>query len=229
MKSLGFYWKLFYTALYISAFTFGGGYVIISLMKKEYSDNLGWLDEGEMLDMTAIAQSTPGAVAVNAAILVGFKVGGVLGAVVSVVGTVLPPLIIITTISFFYQAFQANPYVAATLGGMQAGVAAVIADVVLNLGGKIVKTKSPLSIGVMVAAFCAVYFYSVNVLYVLVFCGVIGIIRTIFHTKKQATAPMQDLGEVFERPEDIATAAAEIPINDAMDELMEELEEVAQP
>ena len=85
------YGTLFLQTLKLSAFTFGGGYVIISLMKKQFVDKLGWMNEKEMLDYTAIAQSSPGAIAVNAAILVGYNLGGVLGALVAIVGTVLPP------------------------------------------------------------------------------------------------------------------------------------------
>lgn len=70
--------KLFFTMLYISAFTFGG-FVIVTLMKKKFVDEYKWIDDDEMLDLTAIAQSSPGAIAVNAAILVGYKIGGLLG------------------------------------------------------------------------------------------------------------------------------------------------------
>lgn len=223
MKSWKQYLKLFITSLYISAFTFGGGYVIISLMKKKYADDLGWLEEDEMLDMTAIAQSTPGAVAVNAAILVGYKIGGILGAVVCTVATILPPLIIISTISFFYDAFQSNVYVAATLGGMQAGVAAVIADVVLSMGGKITKSKDWISIAVMVMAFCGVYFLSINVVYILLFCALVGISKTIYNNRKHPPQPKLDLDQVFDDPEAIAHAASTVPLEDAMDELLEEV------
>ena len=85
---------LFFSMLYISAFTFGGGFVIVTLMKRRFVDELHWLDEQEMLDMTAIAQSSPGAIAVNAAVLVGWKVGGLAGMVTAVLGTVLPPVIV---------------------------------------------------------------------------------------------------------------------------------------
>ena len=93
--------QLFVSTFYISAFTFGGGYVIIPLMKKKFVDELHWIDDEEMLNMAAIAQSSPGAVAVNASILVGYRVAGVVGAAISILGTVLPPLIIISVISLF--------------------------------------------------------------------------------------------------------------------------------
>ena len=85
--------------------------MIIPLMRKKFVEELGWIEEDEMLDLTAIAQSSPGAIAVNASILVGYHVAGFSGAVLTVVGTVLPPLIIISVISIFYQAFRDNPIV----------------------------------------------------------------------------------------------------------------------
>lgn len=93
--------KLFFSTLYLSAFTFGGGYVIVTLMKQKFVDELHWIQEDEMLDLIAIAQSAPGAIAVNGAIVVGFKLAGVLGAVTAIIATIIPPFLIITVISFF--------------------------------------------------------------------------------------------------------------------------------
>ena len=89
MKEKNKYLTLFLSTMTLSAFTFGGGYVIVSLMKRKFVDELHWLEEDEMLDMTAIAQSCPGAVAVNAAILVGHRVAGFLGTLVSIIGTII--------------------------------------------------------------------------------------------------------------------------------------------
>lgn len=178
--------QLFVSTFYISAFTFGGGYVIIPLMKKKFADELHWIDDEEMLNMAAIAQSSPGAVAVNASILVGYRVAGVVGAAISILGTVLPPLIIISVISLFYTAFRTNAIVAAVLKGMQSGVAAVVADVVCNLGGKIVKDKDILSILVMILAFVANYILGVNVILIILACGMVGALRTLLiHGKKE--------------------------------------------
>ena len=132
---------LFFSMLSISAFTFGGGFVIVTLMKRRFVDDLHWLDEDEMLDMTAIAQSCPGAIAVNGAILVGQRVAGAAGIVVATIATIIPPMVILSLVSYFYALFADNPYVAAVLAGMQAGVAAVIVDVVLNLGAGVLKTE----------------------------------------------------------------------------------------
>lgn len=87
------YRTLFLSALQLSTFTLGGGFVIIPLMRKKFVEKLHWIDEQEMMDYTAIAQSSPGAIAVNAAILVGYRVAGIAGALITVLGTVLPVLV----------------------------------------------------------------------------------------------------------------------------------------
>ena len=133
------YRELFLSTFRLSACTFGGGFVIIPLMRKRFVEELGWIEEDEMLDLTAIAQSSPGAIAVNASILVGYHVAGVPGAMITVLGTVLPPLMIISVISLFYQAFRDNAIVNMAMSGMLCGVAAVICDVVINMAKAVLK------------------------------------------------------------------------------------------
>ena len=157
---------LFFSMLSISTFTFGGGFVIVTLMKRRFVDDLHWLDEDEMLDMTAIAQSCPGAIAVNGAILVGQRVAGAAGIVVATIATIIPPMVILSLVSYFYALFADNPYVAAVLAGMQAGVAAVIVDVVLNLGAGVLKARRWLLNVIMVVAFVAAI-SGVNVIYII--------------------------------------------------------------
>ena len=96
-------WKIFISTLYLSAFTFGGGYVIVSLMKKKFVDEYHWIEENEMLDLVAIAQSAPGAIAVNGAIVVGYKLAGIAGVMTAILGTVIPPFLILSVLSVFYQ------------------------------------------------------------------------------------------------------------------------------
>ena len=177
-------WTLFTSMLYISAFTFGGGFVIVTFMKKKFVDELHWINEDEMLDMTALAQSAPGAIAVNAAILVGRRAAGFTGMIVSVLGTIIPPITILAVISLFYKAFATNPWVAAVLGSMQAGVAAVICDVVWNLGAKVVKEKSAMSIAIMAGAFIATAFFKVNVIVIILCAAALGVIRLLVERGK---------------------------------------------
>lgn len=184
IKSIKTYKTLFLSTFYLSSFTFGGGFVIIPLMKKRFVDNLNWIEEEEMLNLTAIAQSSPGPVAVNASIIIGYKIAGLLGAFVSILGTVLPPLIIISIISLFYTIFKDNMVVNAVLDGMQAGVAAVIADVTIDMAYGVVKEKKTINNIVMIAAFIATYFLNINVIYIIVVCGVIGALNNYISKKK---------------------------------------------
>ena len=184
-RSVKLYWTLFSSTFFLSAFTFGGGYVIVPLMKKKFADELHWIEEREILDLTAIAQSSPGPIAVNAAILIGHRIGGYPGALLSVLGAVLPPLIIITLISSAYAAFRDNAIVSACLKGMQSGVAAVITDVVLGLGGKVVRSKSAFQIALMIGAFVSTWFFGVNVALIILFCGLLSACHTLIKARKE--------------------------------------------
>lgn len=176
--------QLFFSVFKLSACTFGGGFVIVPLMRKRFVEELGWIDEQEMLDITAIAQSSPGAIAVNASILVGYHVAGIPGALLTVLGTVSPPLIIISIISLFYQAFRDNAIVSLVMAGMLCGVAAVIFDVVIDMAKTIFQKKSILPVFVLLGAFIAVRFFSVNIILVIIVCGTIGAAETLYREKK---------------------------------------------
>ena len=168
--------KLFLSTLYLSAFTFGGGYVIVTLMKKKFVDEYHWIEENEMLDLVAIAQSSPGPIAVNGAIVVGYKLAGMIGVLVSIIGTIIPPFLIISVISVCYQAFRDNFFVSQMLEGMQAGVGAVIASVTYEMGAGVVKEKDPLSLVILVSG--------INVIYIVLVCGAIGALRTVLAKRR---------------------------------------------
>ena len=132
-KEKNIYWTLFLSMLQISVFTFGGGFVIIGMMRKTFCDELHYVTDDEVLDMTAIAQSSPGALAVNSAIIFGYRIKGLKGACISALATVIPPIVIISVISLCYEAFSTNYYIQIALQVMRAGVDAVILDVVVDL------------------------------------------------------------------------------------------------
>ena len=171
-------WKIFWSTFYLSAFTFGGGYVIVSLMKKKFVDEYHWIEEEEMLDLVAIAQSAPGAIAVNGAIVIGYKLAGIAGIL-----TAIPPFLIISILSAGYQAFRSNQIISLMLEGMQAGVGAVIASVTYDMGAGIVKKKDALSYVLMVGAFIASCIFEVNVVYVILICGIVGVLRALIEKK----------------------------------------------
>lgn len=183
MGCLQKYEQLFFSTFKLSACTFGGGFVIIPLMRKKFVEELGWIEDDEMLDLIAIAQSSPGPIAVNASILVGYHVAGFPGAMLTVLGTVLPPLIIISIISMFYQAFRDNAIVNMAMAGMLCGVAAVICDVVINMAKTILQKNRLLPVIVMLGSFIAVHFFSVNIIIIILVCGVIGAADTWYQGK----------------------------------------------
>lgn len=176
-------WILFRSMFLLSACTFGGGFVIVSLMKKKFVEDLQWLDEDEMLDVTAITQSAPGPLPVNASVIIGYRMAGILGSLTAVFGTILPPMIIISVISLFYEQFRTNRYVATALQVMRAGVAAVIFDVVINLAKNVVKTKRILYIVMMCVAFVCTYLLGVSAMTVIFVCLGIGLIDLAVQAK----------------------------------------------
>ena len=182
---------LFTSAFYISAITFGSGYVIVSVIKKRFVDELKWIDEEEMLNLIAIAQSSPGVVTANTALLVGYKVCGPIGAFLAVLGVALPPLITISIISVFYNALRENALVNAVLKGMQAGACAVIADVVLGLFLNVTKnkdTKIVVNIAIMVSVFTLVYFFNVNLIFIILSVILLGVIWHFMANKRQGAS-----------------------------------------
>lgn len=177
--------KLFISTFYLSAFTFGGGYVIITLMKKKFVDEYKWIDEEEMLDLVAIAQSAPGPIAVNGAIVVGYKLAGIQGLLTAILGTILPPFIIISAVSLFYEAFKTNSYLILVMDGMLAGVGAVIASVVYDMAAGVVKSGDIISVIIMVIAFLAAYTAKISAAYIIVVCGAAGAVRTVISARRK--------------------------------------------
>lgn len=177
--------KLFLSTLYLSAFTFGGGYVIVTLLKNKFVDDLHWIDEEEMMDLVAIAQSSPGAIAVNGAIVVGYKLAGFPGIACAILGAIIPPFFILTIVSFFYTAFKTNFFIQALLNGMRAGVGAVIISVVYDMGSSVTKTRDPVLLAIMAAAFIANYYAKINVIFIILLVALLGIVRTLYHEHKK--------------------------------------------
>ena len=177
-------WKLFKATFLLSAFTFGGGFVIVSLFKKKFVEELQWLDEDEMLDITAIAQSSPGPIPINASVILGYRMAGIPGSLTAILGTALPPMIIISIISHFYTQFRSNHIIAIALQVMRAGVAAVIFDVVINLGKNVVKTRCMLYILLMIGAFVAAVIFDVSAMLIILACLFVGIADLLIHLKR---------------------------------------------
>ena len=168
------FWTLFKTCFIISCCTFGGGMVIISMLQKKFVEELHWIDQDEVMDLAAIAQSCPGVMAVNTSIIIGYHIAGIAGALLTVVGTVLPPMIILTVISAFYVQFRSNFVIALLLKGMQAGVAAVMINVTITMAGNVLKDKEIFSLIMLIAASVAAVVFDVDIILILLICGVAG-------------------------------------------------------
>lgn len=183
-KTLALYWTLLKSTFILSAFTVGGGYVIVPLMQKKFVEELGWIDKEEMLDLVALGQSMPGALAVNTSILVGYRIAGISGAFVTVLGTVSPPLIIISVVSYFYMQFRDNPVVESAMLGMQIGVVAVILNVVFNMAKDVLDTKDVINLLILIGAFVAGFIFNLNVVLIIVVAGVLGFFNNRYKVKK---------------------------------------------
>lgn len=179
------YCKLFLKSFAISAFTFGGGYVVIPMMHKYFVKGMKVITEQQLLDMAAISQSTPGAIAVNLAVLVGYRVAGLMGAIICCVGTVLPPLIILGVISTCYQAFRASRIISAILKGMEAGVAAIIVDLVITMAQNIAKEKKLLFTLMVPATFLLSFVFSVNVVLILLGCAALCLAEVYLEKRRE--------------------------------------------
>lgn len=167
-------WKLFKSTFIISAFTIGGGFVIIPLLKAKFVDEYKWMDDKEALNLVAIAQSAPGVVAANAAISLGYRLAGIKGTLVALGATILPPLITLSIISYAYDAFANNQYIQLLLKGMQCGATAIIINVAIDLLKKEWKKKLALPLAIIVGTFVANYFFHVNLMYAVVVDAIIG-------------------------------------------------------
>lgn len=169
-----FYWKLFKSTFLISAFTIGGGFVIIPLLKAKFVDEYHWLDDKEALDMVAIAQSAPGVVAANTSIIMGYKMAGFPGTMVALTATILPPLVTLSAISYFYDTFSNNQYMQLILKGMQCGATAIIINVALDLLKTEVKKKLVLPLAIIVGTFVTNYFFDINLIYAILVDALLG-------------------------------------------------------
>ena len=169
--------ELFTSTLYLSAFTFGGGYVIVSLLKERFVDQLHYIDEKEMLDLVAIAQSSPGAIAVNGAIVLGYKMAGILG-------TIIPPIVIISVIAYFYKIFITNKIISAMLLGMRAGIGAIIVSVVYDMALSVMDEHQGRNILIMIVSFVLNYFFNINIMYIILGCILLAIIDLVMRRKK---------------------------------------------
>lgn len=159
---------LFKANVVISCLAVGGGYMIIPLMKKQFIDKARAFDFDELIEMYAIAQSAPGAIAVNLSAVTGYRIAGITGAVVSCTAAVLPPLVIISIAAACYQQFIHNAMINAALKGMIAAIAAIIIDVVLDMGKNVARARERLGLFTAAAVFTAAFVFNVSAILLII-------------------------------------------------------------
>ncbi|NBI90032.1 chromate transporter [Lachnospiraceae bacterium] len=170
--------------LFISAFTFGGGYIVVPMVRRFFVVKKQHFTEEDLINMAAVAQSTPGAIAINLSSLAGYKVAGIGGAFVSCIAALIPPLVILTFISAFYKIFFSNTIVTAALKGMQAGVAALMVDLIADMCSIILKEKSFFLSAMIPLSFIANFVLGINVALILLFCCFLCILQ-VFLKKRE--------------------------------------------
>jgi chromate transporter len=186
--NLRFYLRLFWTTFTLSLFTFGGGFVIISLMRKKMVVELGWINDEEMLDFITIAQSSPGPIAVNGSLMVGYHLARVPGALVAALGTVLPPMIVLTVVSLAYQAVADNQVIAAAFSGMRAVVAAIVLQVTWALFKPLAQKKRVLPIVLFIASFVALFVLRFNIMVVMIAIILFSVVHSLVTMHKEERA-----------------------------------------
>ena len=166
-------WRVFFTFFKIGAFTFGGGYAMIPLIQRETVEKQGWISDEDILEVVAIAESTPGPIAINAATFIGYRVAGFFGSLCATLGVVLPSFAIILLISGVLRQFQDSEVVQYAFIGIRAGVLALIVKAFWGMLKK--AEKSIVSYAVMICVFAAVVFCDVSVVLLLILCALLGL------------------------------------------------------
>ena len=174
---------LFATFFKIGAFTIGGGYAMLPLIQREVAEKRKWIEEKDMLDIVAIAESTPGPIAINAATFVGTRAAGFWGAFFATLGTVLPSFLIITLLSFVLEKVMHYEPVRFAFNGIRVGVIALIVKAFWGMSKQCPKNIFSLILAVL--AFALVMFLNVNVLYVIIGSALIGLSVALFSKNKE--------------------------------------------
>ena len=174
--------RLFITFFKIGLFTFGGGYAMIPLIQREVIKKKGWIDEKDFLDMLVLAQSTPGPIAVNTAVFVGYKTAGTMGAIAATLGTVLPSFIVILLLALFFVEVRENRYVDAAFRAMRPAVVALIVAPLMGL----VKGMKWYLMGISAAVAVAVWYFGVSPIYFIAAGVVVGVAIAVANGRKGA-------------------------------------------
>ncbi|MBR5519217.1 MAG: chromate transporter [Clostridia bacterium] len=182
MKSGKKLWLLFLTFFKIGAFTFGGGYAMIPLIQRETAEKYGWVSDDDILEIIAIAESTPGPIAINSATFIGYRVGGVLGSACATLGVVLPSFIIISLIALLLRDFQDLKPVKYAFYGIRAGVLALLLKALWTMFKKC--PKKAVSYAIVACAFVLSAIVGLNVLIIIASGAVVGLTASLIAERR---------------------------------------------
>ena len=176
-------WQVFFSFFRIGAFTFGGGYAMIPLIQNEAVEKRHWVTDDDILEIIAIAESTPGPIAINSATFVGYKAAGVLGSVCATLGVVLPSFVIILLLSYVLQQFQEIQAVQYAFNGIRAGVLALLVNALWKMYKK--SPKGWPAYVVMGASFVLTAIFNINVIFVLIGCAIFGLVTSLIMKRRE--------------------------------------------
>jgi len=176
--------SLFFTMLKLGAFTFGGGYAMIPLIEDEFVNRKKWVDSETLTDIIALAQSVPGAIAVNTAVIIGYRKKGLIGSLIAILGLALPSLITLTLITYLYESFSTNLYVAAVLKGIRACVVGLIFSAFVRLF--IPLEKSVYTMTLLITSFLISLLTDVNSVYLIISALIIGLLSSLFNRRQSS-------------------------------------------
>ena len=178
------WWVLFITMLTISS-TANSGYAILSVMKNTFVQKRKWLTEEQMEDYIALCQGSPGPLAINASMIIGYHVGGLGGALAAVFGCAIPPLVIMLLVSVFYAAIISNNWVRVFMKGMQAGVIAMLIDLIWGIFRSVIKEQKIYPVAIMLAAFLYTWFTKFSTLYLVLGCIAVAVLSFLLKKRKE--------------------------------------------
>ncbi len=177
MKTFKKAWLLFINTFSISM-TANSGYAMLGVIKNRFVDKYGWFSKEEMEDYIAMAQSCPGPIACSSTMIIGYRSCGIIGALAAVLGVILPPFIMMLLVTYFYNVISGNAYVRIFITGMQAGVCAMLLDVVLSLFSGVRKMNKPFYYVMVVLSFLYVRLTAFSIFYLALLCIAVAIIKT---------------------------------------------------
>ncbi|MGF6906009.1 chromate transporter [Fusobacterium sp. PH5-44] len=183
LKSIKKYFWLFGINIFISAFTFGGGYVVIPIIEKYFVEKNKYFDKKKLLNIAAVAQSSPGAIAINLSALSGYVVGGKLGAIVSSIGAVIPPIVILSIVSVYYNSIKNNIFLEKLLMGMEIGVSSLVINMTIDMGYEIFKEKNYFYSLLIFLAFILIFFVKISTIVIILIGMILSFIYTFYKIK----------------------------------------------